>query len=110
MNIHGAIGHASLPVFYCFLVLNVFDLNFSWSPRDVGDAWPPLLSILSGIHLIPVAVAVRPISKGEEIFVSYNYGLGENSPEWYRRQYETAVSVAPGGHYDKPSVRSCLAQ
>jgi hypothetical protein len=40
--------------------------------------------------------------------VSYNYGLGENSPEWYRRQYETAA--APGGHYDTPSVASCLAQ
>jgi hypothetical protein len=62
------------------------------------------------IPVIPVAVAVRPISKGEEIFVSYNYGLGENSPEWYRRQYETAAAVAPGGHYDTPAVRSCLVQ
>ncbi len=99
----------SVLVFYCSLVLNEFYLNFSWSPRDEGDARASFtVNTLWYIHLIPVAVAVRPISKGEEIFVSYNYGLGENSPEWYRRQYERAV--APGGHYDTPSVRSCLAQ
>jgi hypothetical protein len=101
------LGHASLPVFFCSLVLNVFDLNFSWSPRN--EAWAYFTgNTLWYIHSIPVAVAVRPISKGEEIFVSYNYGLGENSPEWYRRQYERAV--APGGHYDTPAVGSCLAQ
>jgi hypothetical protein len=103
------LGHASLPVFYRSLELNVFDLNFSWSPRNEGVARASFtINTLWYIHLIPVAVAVRPISKGEEIFVSYNYGLGENSPEWYRRQYERAG--APGGHYDTPSVGSCLVQ
>ncbi len=38
---HSWSWHAFLPVFYCFLVINVFDLNFSWSPRNEGDAWAP---------------------------------------------------------------------
>jgi hypothetical protein len=38
-----------------------------------------------------VTVAVRPIHKGEEIFVSYNFGVGEESPDWYRRQYEAVA-------------------
>jgi hypothetical protein len=40
---------------------------------------------------ILIAVAVRPIHKGEEIFVSYNFGVGEESPDWYRRQYEAVA-------------------
>jgi hypothetical protein len=54
---------------------------------------------------IPI-VAVEPISRGSEVFVSYNYGPGTNL-DWFRRQYEALVAQGLHHLYSDKHQQQC---